>query len=41
MKNYAFIHPIGKIALAFCMLLGRLEIYSLLILLLPTFWKKR
>jgi len=40
-KNYAFVHPIGKFTLAFCMLLGRLEIYSLLILLLPTFWKKR
>jgi len=40
-KNYAFVHPIGKLTLAFCMLLGRLEIYSLLILLLPTFWKKR
>ena len=40
-KNYDFVHPIGKLALAFCMLLGRLEIYSLLILLLPTFWQKR
>ena len=40
-KNYAFVHPVGKFTLAFCMLLGRLEIYSLLILLLPTFWKKR
>ncbi len=40
-KNYAFVHPFGKLTLAFCMLLGRLEIYSLLILLLPTFWKKR
>ncbi|MFP6738751.1 MAG: TrkH family potassium uptake protein [Planctomycetota bacterium] len=39
-KNYAFVHPIGKYTLAFCMLLGRLEIYSLLILLLPTFWKR-
>ena len=32
---------IGKLVLAFCMLLGRLEIYSLLILLLPTFWQRR
>ena len=40
-KNYAFVHPIGKLVLAFCMLLGRLEIYSLLILLLPTFWQRR
>ncbi|MAM45358.1 MAG: potassium transporter, partial [Planctomycetes bacterium] len=40
-KNYAFVHPLGKLVLAFCMLLGRLEIYSLLILLLPTFWQRR
>ena len=40
-NNYAFVHPIGKLVLAFCMLLGRLEIYSLLILLLPTFWQRR
>lgn len=40
-ENYAFVHPFGKLTLAFCMLLGRLEIYSLLILLLPAFWKRR
>ena len=39
-KNYAFIHPLGKILLSICMLLGRLEIYTVLILVLPEFWKK-
>jgi len=39
-KNYAFIHPGGKMILAFCMLLGRLEIYTVLVLLIPTFWRK-
>lgn len=39
-KNYAFIHPLGKIVLSICMLLGRLEIYTVLILVLPEFWKK-
>lgn len=39
-QNYAFIPPVGKILLSFCMLLGRLEIYTVLILLIPEFWKK-
>ncbi len=38
--NYAAIHDIGKWLLIWCMLLGRLEIYTVLILLMPTFWKK-
>ena len=39
-QNYAFIPPIGKIVLSLCMLLGRLEIYTVLILVVPEFWKK-
>ncbi len=39
-QNYAFIPPLGKIILSLCMLLGRLEIYAVLILLIPEFWKK-
>ncbi len=39
-QNYAFIHPIGKIVLSICMLLGRLEIYTVLVLVVPEFWKK-
>ena len=39
-KNYAFIPPLGKITLMFCMLLGRLEIYTVLVFLMPEFWKK-
>lgn len=38
--NYAFIPDLGKITLIFCMLLGRLEIYTVLILVIPEFWKK-
>ena len=38
--NYAHIATAGKFILAFCMLLGRLEIYTVLILLSPNFWKK-
>jgi len=39
-QNYAFIPPLGKIILTLCMLLGRLEIYTVLILVVPEFWRK-
>lgn len=39
-ENFAFIHPSGKLALSFCMVLGRLEIYTLLILFVPRFWAR-
>ncbi len=38
--NYSHLHPLGKWVLSSCMLLGRLELYTLLILLVPEFWKK-
>ena len=39
-QTYAFIPPLGKIVLTLCMLLGRLEIYTVLILVVPEFWRK-
>lgn len=39
-RNYAFIPPVGKVTLISCMLLGRLEIYTVLILVIPEFWRK-
>jgi len=39
-QNYAAISAIGKVTLIICMLLGRLEIYTVLVLLVPEFWKK-
>lgn len=39
-QNYAFLPPFGKIFLCLCMLLGRLEIYTVLTMLMPGFWKK-
>jgi trk system potassium uptake protein len=39
-RNYAAIPDIGLIILTLCMLLGRLELYTVLILFLPSFWKK-
>lgn len=38
--NYAFVPTAGKWILSFFMLLGRLEVFTVMILLLPSFWKK-
>jgi trk system potassium uptake protein TrkH len=38
--NYAQIPYLGKWLLIWCMLLGRLEIYTIIILLVPEFWRK-
>ena len=39
-KTYLPILPTGKWILILCMILGRLEIFTLLILFLPQFYKK-
>jgi trk system potassium uptake protein len=39
-ENYAHLPAAAKWVLSFCMLLGRLEIYTLIILLIPEFWRK-
>lgn len=39
-QNFAGISPLGQGVLTFFMLLGRLELYTVLILFLPSFWKK-
>jgi trk system potassium uptake protein TrkH len=39
-ENYAHIPEAGKVLLVLCMLLGRLEIYTILVLLVPEFWRK-
>ncbi len=40
MENYLIIPVMGKWVLIFCMLLGRLEIYTVIVLLTPEFWRK-
>ena len=37
--NYALLHPVGKWMLTFCMLLGRLEIFTVIVLFSRIFWK--
>ena len=39
-ENYANINSTSKVILAFAMLLGRLEIFTLLVILTPMFWSK-
>jgi len=38
--NYGFIHDTGKWLLSFLMLLGRLELFTVLILITRSFWKR-
>ncbi|MCD6153290.1 MAG: TrkH family potassium uptake protein [Syntrophobacterales bacterium] len=38
--TYSEIPSLGKWILSFCMLAGRLEIYTVIILMIPEFWKK-
>jgi trk system potassium uptake protein TrkH len=39
-ENYALIPMAGKWLLIWCMLLGRLEVFTVIILLVPEFWRK-
>jgi trk system potassium uptake protein len=39
-QNYLHVPFLGKWVLIFCMLLGRLEIYTVLVLLIPEYWRK-
>ena len=39
-NNYAHIVPVGKWVLSVCMLLGRLELYTVLVVLTPPLWRK-
>ncbi|MDX9880862.1 MAG: TrkH family potassium uptake protein [Prolixibacteraceae bacterium] len=38
--NFAHVEPFGKWFLSFLMLLGRLELFTILVLFSPSFWKK-
>jgi trk system potassium uptake protein TrkH len=39
-NNYSGVPFLGKWILIFCMLLGRLEIFTIIVLLMPGFWKR-
>jgi len=38
--NFAGLPELGKIVLAFCMLFGRLEVFTVLVVFFPAFWRK-
>ncbi len=38
--TYAWMEPSAKLILTFAMLLGRLEVYTVIVVFLPTFWKR-
>lgn len=38
--NFAHVPAVGKLVLALCMLLGRLELFTVLVLIIPSFWRK-
>jgi trk system potassium uptake protein TrkH len=38
--SYADFPSVAKLLLALCMLLGRLEVYAILLLVFPEFWRK-
>ena len=38
--HYGLIAPFGKTVLILCMLLGRLELFTVLVLFFPSFWRK-
>jgi trk system potassium uptake protein TrkH len=40
MDNYSQVPLLGKWALSFLMLVGRLELFTVLLILSPAFWKK-
>ena len=39
-KTFAWMSPAAKLLMALEMLIGRLELYTVLIFFLPSFWKK-
>jgi trk system potassium uptake protein TrkH len=39
-QNYSGVPFVGKWVLIFCMLVGRLEIYTVIVLLMPEYWRK-
>jgi len=38
--HFGEVHPIGKLVLILCMWIDRLEIFTVIVLLIPDFWKK-
>jgi trk system potassium uptake protein TrkH len=40
-QSYAALAPVAKVTLSLCMVLGRLELFAILVLFVPAFWRAR
>ena len=41
METYQFVPPVGKLVLMTGMLVGRLELFTMMVVIVPAFWKWR
>lgn len=39
-QHFAHVPSVGKVVLSFCMLLGRLELFTVMVLFIPAFWRR-
>jgi trk/ktr system potassium uptake protein len=39
-ESFEIVNPFGRVVLTACMLLGRLEVFTVLALLSPAFWRR-
>jgi trk system potassium uptake protein TrkH len=39
-ENFALVPTAGKLFLSLCMVLGRLELFSIMVLFVPSFWRR-
>ncbi len=39
-ESFEIVNPFGRVVLTVCMLLGRLEVFTVLALLSPAFWRR-
>jgi len=40
-EHYAHLAPAAKVTLSLCMVMGRLELFAILVLFVPAFWRAR
>ncbi len=41
LEHYSHLAPVAKVTLSLCMVLGRLELFAILVLFVPAFWRSR
>ena len=38
--NFLWMHPFAKLVLTFCMVAGRLELFTLMLIFVPAYWRR-